>query len=99
MNSTVRTILFWLVMVVLAVALWKMASTGGQTAHEDEPSYTKFLAQVQQGNIKEVTIYLAQNSAEVEGEYRDGGAKFHNVTVANSSIPDITKSLQTKASL
>ncbi|MGC1582038.1 MAG: ATP-dependent zinc metalloprotease FtsH [Candidatus Acidiferrales bacterium] len=99
MNSTVRTILFWLVMVVLAVALWKMASTGGQTAHEDEPSYTKFLAQVQQGNIKEVTIYLAQNSAEIEGEYRDGAVKFHNVTVANSSIPDITKSLQDKGVL
>jgi cell division protease FtsH len=98
-NSTVRTVLFWLVMVVLAVALWKMASTGGQTAHEDEPSYTKFLGQVQQGNLKEVTITLAQNSAEIEGEYRDSGLKFHNVTVANSSIPDITKSLQDKGVL
>ncbi len=99
MNSTVRTILFWLVMILLAVVLWRMASTGGQTAHEEEPSYTKFLAQVQQGNIKEVTIYLSQNSAEVEGEYREGGAKFHNVTVANASIPDITKSLQDKGVL
>jgi len=98
-NSTVRTILFWLVMILLAVVLWRMASTGGQTAHEEEPSYTKFLAQVQQGNIKEVTIYLSQNSAEVEGEYREGGAKFHNVTVANASIPDITKSLQDKGVL
>jgi cell division protease FtsH len=98
-NSTVRTILFWLVMILLAVVLWRMASTGGQTAHEDEPSYTKFLAQVQQSNIKEVTIYLSQNSAEIEGEYREGGAKFHNVTVANSSIPDITKALQDKGVL
>jgi len=86
-------------MILLAVVLWRMASTGGQTAHEEEPSYTKFLAQVQQGNIKEVTIYLSQNSAEVEGEYREGGAKFHNVTVANASIPDITKSLQDKGVL
>ncbi len=99
MNSTVRTVLFWLVMVVLAVALWKMASTGGQSTHEDEPSYTKFLAQVQQSNIKEVTITLAQNSAEIDGEYRDSGAKFRNVTVANSSIPDITKALQDKGVL
>jgi len=98
-NSTVRTILFWLVMILLAVVLWRMASTGGQTAHEEEPSYTKFLAQVQNSNIKEVTIYLSQNSAEVEGEYREGGAKFHNVTLANSSIPDITKALQDKGVL
>src|ERR1700683_1948758 len=86
-------------MILLAVVLWRMASTGGQTAHEEEPSYTKFLAQVQNSNIKEVTIYLSQNSAEVEGEYREGGAKFHNVTLANSSIPDITKALQDKGVL
>jgi cell division protease FtsH len=97
-NSTVRTILFWLFMILLAVVLWKMASTGGQSAHEDEPSFTKFLAQIQSGNIKEVTINLSQNSAEIEGEYREGG-KFHNVTVANSSIPEITKSLEDKGVL
>jgi cell division protease FtsH len=97
-NSTVRTILFWLFMILLAVVLWKMASTGGQSAHDDEPSYTKFLAQIQSGNIKEVTIYLSQNSAEIQGEYREGG-KFRSVTVANSSIPDITKSLEEKGVL
>jgi cell division protease FtsH len=98
-NSTVRTILFWLLMILLAVVLWKMASPSSQTAHEDEPSYTKFLAQVQSGNVKEVTVYLKQNSAEIQGEYRDNSTKFRNVTVANSSIPDITKMLQDKAVL
>jgi hypothetical protein len=29
-NSKVRTILFWLLLVVLALVLWKMASTGRQ---------------------------------------------------------------------
>ena len=86
-------------MILLAVVLWKMASPSSQTAHEDEPSYTKFLAQVDQGNVKEVTIYLKQNSAEIQGEYREGNARFRNVTVANSSIPDITKQLQDKGVL
>ena len=99
MNSTVRTILFWLVMIVLAVVLWHMASSGGQTTKEDEPSYTNFLSQIQSGNIKEVTIALSQNSAEISGVYRESGMKFRNVTVANSSIPDITKSLQDKGVL
>ena len=99
MNSTVRTILFWLVMIVLAVVLWHMASSGGQTAHEDEPSYTTFLAQIQSGNIKEVTVALSQNSAEISGVYRENATKFRNVTVANSSIPDITKALQDKGVL
>src|SRR5271163_979449 len=86
-------------MIVLAVVLWHMASSGGQTAHEDEPSYTTFLAQIQSGNIKEVTVALSQNSAEISGVYREGDKKFRNVTVANSSIPDITKSLQDKGVL
>ena len=93
MNSTVRTILFWLLMILLAVVLWKMASTGGQSAHEAEPSYTDFLGKVQSGGVKDVTIYLAPNSAELQGEYRDA-TKFKGVTIANTAIPDVTKSLQ-----
>jgi cell division protease FtsH len=92
-NSTVRTILFWLLMILLAVVLWKMASTGGPSAHEDEPSYTNFLAKVQSGNVKDVTIYLSPNSAELQGEYRDSN-KFRGVTIANTAIPDVTKAFQ-----
>ena len=93
MNSTVRTILFWLLMILLAVVLWRMASTGGQSTHEDEPNYTNFLAKVQNGSVKDVTIYLSPNSAELQGEYREGG-KFRGVTIANTAIPDVTKALQ-----
>jgi len=97
-NSTVRTVLFWLLMAVLAVVLWKMASQGGPTAHEDEPTYTNFLNKVEGGSVKDVTIELSPNSAEIEGEYRDGG-KFKGVTIANSAIPDVTKTLQDKGVL
>ena len=93
MNSTVRTILFWLLMILLAVVLWRMASTGGQSAHDDEPSYTNFLAKVQNNGVKDVQIYLSPNSAELQGEYREGG-KFRGVTIANTAIPDVTKVLQ-----
>jgi cell division protease FtsH len=80
-------------MILLAVVLWRMASTGGQSAHDDEPQYTNFLAKVQGNSVKDVTIYLSPNSAELQGEYREGG-KFRGVTVANTAIPDITKALQ-----
>jgi cell division protease FtsH len=80
-------------MILLAVVLWKMASTGGPSAHEDEPSYTNFLAKVQSGSVKDVTIYLSPNSAELQGEYRDG-SKFRGVTLANTAIPDVTKAFQ-----
>ena len=98
MNSTVRTVLFWLLMVVLAAVLWKMASQGGPATHEDEPTYTNFLNKVEGGSVKDVTIQLSANSAEIQGEYRDG-SKFKGVTIANSAIPDITKELQDKGVL
>ena len=98
MNSTVRTVLFWLLMIALAVVLWRMASTGGPTTHEDQPSYTNFLAKVESGNVKDVVIYLSPNSAEVRGEYRDN-TKFSGVTIANAAIPDVTKALQDKGVL
>jgi cell division protease FtsH len=80
-------------MILLAVVLWRMASTGGQSAHDDEPRYTNFLAKVQNNGVKDVEIYLSPNSAELQGEYREGG-KFRGVTIANTAIPDVTKVLQ-----
>ena len=72
MNSTVRTVLFWAMMIALAFVLWEMASRGGPAAKEDEPSYSNFLAKVDSGNVKDVSIQLSPNSAELQGEYRDG---------------------------
>jgi cell division protease FtsH len=85
-------------MAALAVVLWQMASRSGPTTHEDQPNYSNFLAKVESGNVKNVTISLSANSAELQGEYRDGG-KFRGVTVANTAIPDITKALQEKGVL
>jgi cell division protease FtsH len=85
-------------MIALAVVLWKMASNGGQAAKEEEPTYSNFLAKVDGGNVKDVAILLSPNSAELQGEYRDG-SKFRGVTVANTAIPDVTKVLQDKGVL
>jgi cell division protease FtsH len=85
-------------MIALAFVLWEMASRGGPAAKEDEPSYSNFLAKVDSGNVKDVSIQLSPNSAELQGEYRDG-SKFRGVTVANTAITDVTKVLQDKGVL
>jgi len=54
------------------------------------------MSKVQNGEIKDVTINLSQNSAEIQGELKSGG-KFHGVTIANTAIPDVTKMLSDKA--
>ena len=57
MNSTVKTVVFWLVIVVSAVLLWQVVQ-GRQRGAEGqaEVTFSEFLTDVDQGNVKEVTI-------------------------------------------
>ena len=51
-GSTVKTILFWLSIVLLGVMLWQLVSKNGQTAQKQEPSYSEFMAKVDAGQVK-----------------------------------------------
>jgi cell division protease FtsH len=95
-SSTAKTILFWLSIVLLGVMLWKLVSANGQAAREDEPSFSEFMAHVDQGDVKEVTMYLSPNSYELQGEYVKANKKFH-VTVFKEAAPDLTKQLRDKS--
>jgi cell division protease FtsH len=97
-SSTAKTILFWMFIVLLCVVLWRMVSASGQSAREEEPSYSDFMAQVDRGNVREVTLYLSPNSYDVEGEWREPAKKFR-VTVFKESAPDLTKELRDKGVL
>ena len=78
--------------------LWKLVSANGQAAREDEPSFSEFMAHVDQGDVKEVTMYLSPNSYELQGEYVKANKKFH-VTVFKEAAPDLTKQLRDKSVL
>jgi cell division protease FtsH len=96
-SSTIKTILFWICIVFLGVMLWKLVSANGSQAREDEPSYSEFMGKVEQGDVKEVTLYLSPNSYELQGEYvRPANRKFH-VTVFKEAAPDLAKNLRDKA--
>jgi cell division protease FtsH len=95
-NSTVKTILFWVSIVFLGVMLWKLVSANGNTAREEEPSYSEFMARVDANDVKEVTLYLSPNAYELQGEYiRPQFKKFH-LTVFKESAPDLAKQLREK---
>ena len=70
-SSTAKTILFWISIVFLGVMLWKLVSNNGATAREQAPSYSEFMAKVETGEVKEVTLYLSPNSYEIQGEYQN----------------------------
>ena len=95
-SSAAKTILFWSAIIFLGVMLWQLVSKNGQTAREDEPSYTEFMGKVDAGDVKEVTLYLSPNSYELKGEYtRPANRKFH-MTVFKEVAPDMTKALREK---
>jgi cell division protease FtsH len=98
-SSTAKTILFWISIVFLGVMLWKLVSANGSQAREQQPSYSEFMAKVDAGEIKEVTLYLSPNSYEVQGEYlRPANTKFV-VTVFKEAAPDLVKQLKDKGAM
>jgi cell division protease FtsH len=83
--------------VLLGVMLWKLVSANGGQAREDQPSYSEFMAKVEAGEVKEVTMYLGQVSYELQGEYiRPANRKFQ-VTIAKEDATTVTKELRDKA--
>jgi cell division protease FtsH len=94
-SSTLKTIMFWLFIIMLAVLLWTLVSKSGQSAREEEPSYSEFMAQVDRGNVKDVVMYLSPTSYEIEGEWREPAKKFRT-TIFKESAPDLAKTLRDK---
>ncbi len=84
--------------ILLCVVLWRMVSASGQSAREEEPSYSEFMAQMDRGNVKEVTLYLKPNSYEIQGEWREPARKFR-VTVFKEVAPDLAEELRSKGVL
>jgi cell division protease FtsH len=64
-NSNIKTLIFWVVLVCLAVLLFAVVRSG-QGPTEKQISFTQFLNDVEQGQVKEVTI----SGNEVHGLYK-----------------------------
>jgi cell division protease FtsH len=89
-NSTVKTVIFWLVIVISAFLLWQVVRTGSSNQKVTDVPFSQFLAEVDQGQVQDVTI----NAQEVSGKYKDGKL-FH--TTAPVNYPDMIKALREKS--
>ncbi|MGB9254898.1 MAG: ATP-dependent zinc metalloprotease FtsH, partial [Candidatus Korobacteraceae bacterium] len=90
MNSTVKTVVFWLVIVLSGVLLWQVVKGANSGAKERDISFSEFLSNVDQNNVSEVTII----GQEVRGKFKNDKASFH--TIAPTSYPDMYKELRDK---
>ena len=82
MNSTVKTVVFWLVIVLSAVLLWEVVKQGGAGAKEQQINFTEFLSQVNGNNVQDVTI----TGTDVTGKFRNArSGSFHTIVPPNYS--------------
>ena len=96
-SSTAKTIIFWMSIVLLGVMLWKLVSANGGQPREDKPSYSEFMAKVDAGDVKELTMYLSPNSYDLQGEYIRPALRKFDVMIPKEDAPVVTKALRDKA--
>jgi cell division protease FtsH len=90
-NSTVKTVLFWLLIGVSALLLWEVVKSARDGQKDQELTVTQFMSDVDQNNIREIEVY----GMEVRGKHRDG-SQFHTTAPTNYFTPDMLKTLQSK---
>jgi cell division protease FtsH len=89
-NSTVKTVAFWLVILLSGVLLWKVVQAGSSGAKEASVTFSKFMQDVDHGDVNDVTMI----GTEVHGKYKSGNAGFQ--TTVPSNYPDMIKDLRDK---
>jgi len=72
-NSTVKTIVFWVFILACCILLWQVFQRSSNTGKEQEISFSQFLNDAQQGQIHDVTVV----GGEVHGHFRSANAAFH----------------------
>ena len=67
MNTSAKTLLFWVGLVVLGVLLWQMVQSK-QSDREETWTFSEFMSQVDQSNVQDVEIV----GSEVNGQTKNG---------------------------
>jgi len=80
-NSTVKTVVFWLVIALAGVLLWQVVKGANSGAKEREINYSEFMSQVDQNNVSEVTVL----GTDVHGKFKSDKATFHVIVPPNYS--------------
>ncbi len=81
MNSTVKTIIFWVFIFACLILLWQVFQKGTGSGHDQEIAWSQFLQDAEQGQISDVTV----SNSEVHGQLKAGNAAFHTTMPPNYS--------------
>ena len=95
MPMAVRNVLFWFLMVLLAVVLWQMTSRSGRQSNGASLSYSDFLNQVNAGNVETANVAIAQNTADITGELKTLPHDYQT-TVPRDTLTPLLDSMRSK---
>ena len=89
MNSTIRTLVLWIVLFVVVVLLWNTFQ--GRSNQADELDFSQFLSEVKSGSVAEVTM----REGELEGSFRSQGTHAEGSTFTTNypDYPDLVQTL------
>ncbi|HEY8671767.1 MAG TPA: ATP-dependent zinc metalloprotease FtsH [Terriglobales bacterium] len=91
MNSTVKTIIFWVAIAISAVILWQVVKNANAGQKERDISLSQFASEVEQGTVKDVSV----TGMEMKGKSADG-TTFHTTAPATYFTPEMIKTLKDK---
>ncbi len=89
MNSTIKTVVLWVVLLLVGIVLWKVIQGGNASAKDTEISYTDFMDKVAKGQVQEVQI---ENNL-ARGKFRNDKSQTFHVYVPATN-PEMLKALQ-----
>jgi len=89
-NSTVKTVVFWLVIILSGVLLWQVVQAGNKGPKSKNIKFSEFLTDVDESKVADVTI----SGTDVTGHFSDKSGEFQTTVPAN--YPDMFKSLRDK---
>jgi len=82
LNSTLKSLLFWMVLVVVGVLIWNF-STKFQT-HDHQLTFSEFMQSVDSGNVSRVVI----TGQEITGTTKDNAsASFRTEKTRERCLP------------
>jgi cell division protease FtsH len=91
-NSTVKTVLFWLLIGISALLLYTVVKSARDGQKDAELHVPQFMNELDQNNLQEFTV----NGMEVRGKMRNNNSLFHATVPANYFTPEVLKDLRTK---
>jgi cell division protease FtsH len=92
LNSTVKTALLWVVIIVLVFLLWSLFQTTKGTS--EAIAFSQFLDRVNQGSIESVVIRGEDIRGETKSTFPGGKKEFH--TTAPTAYPAMIDQLRAK---